>query len=46
MKILIISRYKSAFADHLVPFVTEQGESLRQLGHVVEYFAVKGKNTL
>lgn len=46
MKILIISRYKSAFADHLVPFVTEQGESLRQLGHVVEYFAVKGNYLL
>ncbi|MBO5674061.1 MAG: glycosyltransferase family 4 protein [Paludibacteraceae bacterium] len=42
MKILIISRYKSAFADHLVPFVTEQGESLCQLGHTIEYFAVKG----
>lgn len=46
MKILIISRYKSAFADHLVPFVTEQGESLRQLGHIVEYFAVKGNYLL
>ncbi len=46
MKILIVSRYKSAFAEHLVPFVTEQGESLRQLGHVVEYFAVKGNYLL
>lgn len=46
MKILIVSRYKSAFADHLVPFVTEQGESLRQLGHTVEYFAVKGNYLL
>ena len=42
MKILIGSRYKSAFADHQLPFVTEQGESLRQLGHTIEYFAVKG----
>ena len=42
MKVLIVSRYKSAFADHLVPFVTEQGDSIRQLGHVVEYFAVRG----
>ena len=46
MKILIISRYKSAFADHLVPFVIEQGDSLRQLGHTIEYFAVRGNYIL
>ena len=46
MKILIVSRYKSVFDDHQLPFVTEQGESLRQLGHVVEYFAVKGNYLL
>lgn len=46
MKILIVSRYKSAFADHLVPFVTEQGDSIRQLGHTIEYFAVRGNYIL
>ena len=28
MKILIISRYKSFYADHQLPFVTEQGEAI------------------
>lgn len=42
MKILIISRYKNNFADHQLPFVTEQGEAIRELGHEVEYFLVKG----
>ena len=42
MKILIVSRYKFTFADYQLPFVTEQGESLRQLGHTIEYFAVRG----
>ena len=42
MKILLVSRYKLNFADHQLPFVTEQGESLRALGCDVEYFLVKG----
>ena len=42
MKILEVSRYKTNFADHQLPFVTEQGESLRALGCDVEYFLVKG----
>ena len=42
MKILIVSRYKTNFADHQLPFVTEQGEAIRALGHEVEYFLVKG----
>lgn len=46
MKILIVSRYKSVFDDHQLPFVTEQGESLRLLGHTIEYFAVKGNYLL
>lgn len=46
MKILIISRYKSAFADNQLPFVTEQGESIRQLEHIVEYFTIKGNYLL
>ena len=42
MKILEVSRYKSNFADHQLPFVTEQGESLRALGCEVECFLVRG----
>lgn len=42
MKILEVSRYKTQFADHQVPFVTEQGEAIRALGHEVDYFLVKG----
>ncbi len=42
MKILLVSRYKPNFTDYQLPFVTEQGESLCQLGHTIEYFAVKG----
>ncbi len=42
MKILEVSRYKSNFEDHQLPFVTEQGESLRALGCDVEYFLVQG----
>ena len=42
MRILEVSRYKDNFADHQLPFVTEQGESLRAAGCEVEYFLVKG----
>ena len=42
MKILEVSRYKNNFADHQLPFVTEQGEAIRVQGHEVEYFLVKG----
>lgn len=42
MKILEVSRYKNNFADHQLPFVTEQGESLRALGCEIEYFLVRG----
>ena len=46
MKILILGRYKSQFPKNLLPFALEQGESLRQLGHTVEYFAVRGNYLL
>lgn len=46
MKLLIIGRYKPQFPKNLLPFALEQGESLRQLGHTVEYFAVKGNYLL
>ena len=42
MRILEVSRYKKQFADHQLPFVTEQGESLRAAGCEVDYFLVKG----
>lgn len=42
MKILEVSRYKNEYADHQLPFVTEQGESLRKAGCEVEYFLVRG----
>lgn len=42
MRVLIVSRYKSNFADHQLPFVTEQGESLRAQGCEIEYFLVRG----
>ena len=42
MKILEVSRYKNNFADHQLPFVTEQGEALRAQGCEVDYFLIKG----
>lgn len=42
MRILEVSRYKNNFADHQLPFVTEQGESLRKAGCEVEFFLVNG----
>ncbi len=42
MRILEVSRYKNNFADHQLPFVTEQGEALRNVGCEVEYFLVRG----
>lgn len=42
MRILEVSRYKNNFADHQLPFVTEQGESLRSAGCEVDYYLVRG----
>ena len=42
MKILEVSRYNENFADHQLPFVTEQGESLRKAGCQVDYFLIRG----
>ena len=42
MKILVIGRYKPQFPHNLLPFVLEQGESLRQLGVDIEYMPVRG----
>lgn len=46
MRILIIGRYKKQFSKNLLPFVLEQGEMLRQLGHKVEYMPVRGNYIL
>jgi glycosyltransferase involved in cell wall biosynthesis len=42
MKILEVSRYKKEYAEHMLPFVTEQGESLRKAGCEVDFFLVRG----
>ncbi len=42
MRILEVSRYKNEYADHQLPFVTKQGESLRKAGCEVEFFRVRG----
>lgn len=42
MKILVIGRYNKQFPNNLLPFVLEQGESLRQLGMDIEYMPVRG----
>lgn len=42
MKILEVSRYKTNFADHQPPFVTEQGEALRAAGCEVDFFLIRG----
>lgn len=42
MRILEVSRYKNEYANHTLPFVIEQGESLRNAGCEVEYFLVRG----
>ena len=42
MRILEVSRYKNNFLGNQLPFVTEQGESLRKTGCEVDYFLVRG----
>ena len=42
MRILEVSRYKSFYADHQLPFVTEQGAAIRALGCEVEFFLMEG----
>ena len=42
MRILEVSRYKNEYADHQLPFVTEQGASLCAAGCEVDYFLVRG----
>lgn len=44
MKILLVSRNKPQYIHQMLPFVYEQGKSLRDLGHEVEYFRVEGDN--
>lgn len=42
MKVLIVSRYKKAFYNHILPFVYEQGEALHKSDVEVDYFLVEG----
>lgn len=42
MRVLEVSRYKKNFLGNQLPFVTEQGESLRKAGCDVDYFLVRG----
>ena len=42
MRVLVVSRYKKQFADHQLPFVTEQAAAIKEAGCEVEYFLVKG----
>lgn len=46
MRVLIVSRYKDNFSTHILPFVFEQGESLRRIGIEVDFFLVEGKGLL
>ncbi len=46
MRILLVSRYKQQFANHILPFVVEQGAALEQSGNQVDYFLVQGKGLL
>ena len=42
MKILIVCRWKVFYPNKFMPFVKEQGEAIRALGHEVEFFIAKG----
>lgn len=42
MRVLEVSRYKKEYANHTLPFVTEQGEAIRACGYEVECFLIKG----
>lgn len=43
MRILLVARYKQGFQSHIMPFVSEQGDAIRALGHEVGFFLVEGK---
>lgn len=46
MKLLLVCRYKPQFPHGVLPFVFEQGESLRLLGHDIAYFPISGNYLL
>ena len=46
MKLLLVCRYKPQFPHAVLPFVFEQGESLRLLGHEIAYFPISGNYLL
>ena len=43
MRVLLVARYKPGFQNHIMPFVSEQGEAIRSLGHEIDYFLIEGK---
>jgi len=42
VRVLIVSRFKENFVDNQLPFVTEQGQSLKDAGCQVDFFLVRG----
>lgn len=47
MKILIVCRYKDYFPNHIMPFITEQAESVKTFGNNdIDYFLIQGKGFL
>ena len=41
MRILEVSRYKTNFADHQLPFLTEQGEAIAKVLRESQVYGVK-----
>ena len=46
MKLLLVCRFKPQFPLGVLPFVLEQGESLRVLGHEIAYYPINGNYLL
>ena len=46
MRVLLVSRYKNNFKNHILPFVYEQGDALQKCGVEVDYFLIEGKGIL
>ena len=42
MRILLVTRYKPDFVNHILPFVKEQGDALERAGVSVDYFLIEG----
>ena len=42
MRVLVVSRYKAQYTSHVLPFVAEQFESLKDAGCDAELFLLQG----